>query len=78
MTLLGLTMDASQANSREYLRQVIDTELQSLERSIRALKYRRNVLAPISSLPTEVIEIIFSLLCVPGTPLLSTAILPLQ
>ncbi|KAF8257864.1 hypothetical protein EI94DRAFT_1816687 [Lactarius quietus] len=69
MTLLGLTMDASQANSREYLRQVIDTELQSLERSIRALKYRRNVLAPISSLPTEVIEIIFSLLYKKPDPL---------
>ncbi len=48
-------MDPSQANSREYQRQAIDAE-------IRALKLRRNALAPVSSLPTEVIAAIFSFL----------------
>src|ERR1700761_8616112 len=60
-------MDPSQANSWECLRQAIDTEIKSLEGSIRALRHRRNALAPVSSLPTEVIEVIFSLLHVPST-----------
>ncbi|KAF8256844.1 hypothetical protein EI94DRAFT_1762422 [Lactarius quietus] len=54
-------MDPSRANPREYLRQAIDTEIESLEGSIRALRHRRNALAPVSSLPTEVISTIFSL-----------------
>jgi hypothetical protein len=59
-------MDPSQANPREYLRQAIDAEIKTLERSIRALKHRRNALAPVSSLPTEVILTIFTLLRTPG------------
>ncbi|KAI9455928.1 hypothetical protein BJY52DRAFT_1417305 [Lactarius psammicola] len=51
-------MDSSQENSREYQRQAIDAE-------IRALRHRRNALAPISSLSTEVITAIFSFLRVP-------------
>ncbi|KAI9453528.1 hypothetical protein BJY52DRAFT_834031 [Lactarius psammicola] len=58
-------MDPSKANPREHLRQAIDTEIKSLEESIRALKLRRNALTPISSLPTEVITAIFSLLRLP-------------
>ena len=57
----------SQANPWEYLQQTIDAEIISLEGSIRALKHRRNALAPVSSLPTEVMEAIFSLLRVPST-----------
>jgi hypothetical protein len=52
-------MDPSKPNSREYQRQAIDSEIKLLEESIRALKYRRNALAPVSSLPTEVIDAIF-------------------
>ena len=66
-------MHPNKANHREYLREAIDTEIQSLEESIResvlALRQRRkarNALAPISSLPTEVTNSIFSLLRVPG------------
>jgi hypothetical protein len=55
-------MDSSKENSREYQRQAIDAEIKSLEGSLRALKYRRNALAPISSLPIEVIADIFSIL----------------
>ena len=62
----------SQANPREYLQQTIDVEIKSLEGIIRTLKHRRNALAPISSLPTEVIEVIFSFLHVPGTSSPST------
>src|SRR6266702_4088089 len=60
-------MDPSQPNSREYQRQAIDAEIRSLEESIRALRHRRNALAPFSSLPTEVIAAIFSFLRLPGT-----------
>ena len=49
------------AKSREFQLQVIDAEIKSLEESTRALKRRRNKLAPISSLPTEVIATIFTL-----------------
>ena len=52
---------------REYLRKAIDDEIKSLEGSIRALRHQRNALAPISSLPTEVILTIFSLMHAPGT-----------
>src|SRR6266702_2227658 len=60
-------MDPSKANPREHLRQAIDTEIESSDESIRALRHRHNALAPISSLPTEVITAIFSLLHLPGT-----------
>jgi hypothetical protein len=60
-------MDPSQATPRETLRKAIDSKIESLEGSIRALRRRRNELAPISSLPTEIIEAIFSLLHIPGT-----------
>jgi hypothetical protein len=49
-------------NSREHQRQAIDAQIISLEDSIQALKYRRNALAPVSSLPPEIIAIIFSFL----------------
>ncbi|KAH9065113.1 hypothetical protein EDB83DRAFT_2599555 [Lactarius deliciosus] len=42
--------------------QAIDAEIRPLEGYIRALKLRRNTFAPISSLPNEVIAIIFSFL----------------
>ena len=60
-------MDVSHTNTREYLRQAIDAEIKSLERSIRVLRLRRNALAPISSLPTEVMLTIFSLMHAPRT-----------
>ncbi|KAH9161212.1 hypothetical protein EDB89DRAFT_755206 [Lactarius sanguifluus] len=66
-------MDLCKANpkanppSREHQRQVIDAEIKSLEESIRVLRVRRNTLAPVSSLPTEVTAAIFSFLCLPGT-----------
>ncbi|KAH8992363.1 hypothetical protein EDB92DRAFT_561290 [Lactarius akahatsu] len=50
------------ANSREYQRQAIDAQIESLEESIRTLRLRRNTLAPVLSLPTEVIDTIFSFL----------------
>jgi hypothetical protein len=48
--------------SWKHQQQAIDVEINSLEESLRALRYRRNALAPISSLPTEVIAAIFYLL----------------
>ncbi|KAH9170563.1 hypothetical protein EDB89DRAFT_1274107 [Lactarius sanguifluus] len=50
------------ANSREYQRQAIDAQIESLEESLRTLRLRRNTLAPVSSLPAEVIDNIFSFL----------------
>ncbi|KAH9161217.1 hypothetical protein EDB89DRAFT_1276081 [Lactarius sanguifluus] len=61
-------MDSSQADPREYQRQVIDVEIKSLEESIRALRHRHNALAPVSSLPSKVIATIFSFLRLPGEP----------
>ena len=61
-------MDTCQENSRKYLQQAIDAEIKSLEASIQSLKYRRNALAPISSLPTEVISTIFFILRAPVAP----------
>jgi hypothetical protein len=52
--------------SSEHLRQSIDDELKSLEKSAQALKVRRNILAPISRLPPETIAIIFTFLSLPG------------
>ena len=66
-------MDPCKANSSlwEYQQRAIDAEIKSLEESIRALvralKHRRNALAPISSLPTEVIAVIFSYLPLPSS-----------
>ncbi|KAH9046757.1 hypothetical protein EDB84DRAFT_1625223 [Lactarius hengduanensis] len=57
----SLTMDP------DHLRQAIDAEIKSLEASLQALRYRRNALAPISSLPTEVITTIFTYLHIPVT-----------
>ena len=54
-------MDSRKVNSREYQRQAIDAEIKSLEESIRTLRHRRNAIAPISSLPTEVIALILSI-----------------
>jgi hypothetical protein len=64
-------MNPSQANTREYLRQTIDDEIQSFEESIRALRRRRNALAPISSLPPEVFATIFSFVRLPDCIILS-------
>ena len=61
-------MDTCQTNSWEYLQQAIDAEIKSLEESILSLKHRRNALAPISSLPTEVFGTILSILRVPVAP----------
>jgi hypothetical protein len=61
-------MDTCHANSREDLQHAIDAEIKSLEESIRSLKSRRNALTPISSLPTEIISNIFSILRVPVAP----------
>jgi hypothetical protein len=49
-------------NSREHQLQTIDAQIKFLEDSIRALRHQRNALAPVSSLPTEIITIIFSFL----------------
>ena len=58
-------MDPSE-DSWEYQQQAIDAEIKSLKvslrASIRALRSRRNSLAPISSLPTEITTLIFSFL----------------
>jgi hypothetical protein len=58
-------MDPSQANFREYQKLAIEAAIRSSEASIRELRRRRNTLAPISSLPTEVITTIFFLLRIP-------------
>src|SRR6201996_2059765 len=60
------------SSSWEYQQEAIDAEIKSLKESIRALKRRRDALAPISSLPTEVFAFIFSYLRLPSTsPFLS-------
>jgi hypothetical protein len=53
-------MDPIQTDPREYQRQAIEAKINSFEESIRVLRSHRNTLAPISSLPTEVINGIFS------------------
>ncbi|KAN0102366.1 hypothetical protein V8E52_005581 [Russula decolorans] len=55
-------MDANSAQSRGHLRQTIIDEIKSLEESTRALKSRRNALAPISRLPPETLATIFAFL----------------
>jgi hypothetical protein len=52
----------TEANFREHQLQTIDDEIKSLEESIRALRFRRNALAPVSSLPSEILTVIFTLL----------------
>jgi hypothetical protein len=65
-------MSPSQANSQErfweslQLQQAIDSEIKSLEESIRELRLRRNALSPVSYLPPEVFAAIFSFLCLPA------------
>ena len=56
----------SQTNSRKHLQQVIDAEIKSLQESLLALSLRRNALSPISSLPPEIFEAIFTFLCLPA------------
>ena len=58
-------MDSGTEDSPERLRRAIDDELESLEKTTRTLKLRRNALAPISRLPPETIGIIFSFLSLP-------------
>ena len=55
-------MGTSSAESVDCLRQKIDDEINSLQASIVALKFRRNALAPISRLSPETLAEIFSLL----------------
>jgi hypothetical protein len=58
-------MDSSREDSAGHLRRAIDDDLESLEKTSRTLKLRRNALAPISRLPPETIAIIFSFLSLP-------------
>ena len=58
-------MASSIDDSPECLRQAIDDELESLDKTARSLKLRRNALAPISRLPPETIAIVFSFLSLP-------------
>ena len=55
-------MDASLAESRDRLRQALDDEIKSWQESTRALRSRRNTLAPISRLSSETLAAIFSYL----------------
>jgi hypothetical protein len=55
-------MNMISAQSRDHLRQTIIDEIKSLKASIRALKSRRNTLAPISCLPLETLATIFAFL----------------
>ena len=57
-------MDAS---CRKRFQLAIDVEIKALEKSIQALKSRRNAYSAISSLPPEVFAAIFSILCLPST-----------
>jgi hypothetical protein len=58
-------MDSRIEGSPERIRRAIDDELESLEKTTRTLKLRRNALAPISRLPPEIIATIFSFLSLP-------------
>lgn len=55
-------MDTISTQPRDHLRQTVIDEIKSLEESTRALKSRRNALAPISRLPSETLATIFTLL----------------
>ena len=60
-------MHTSLAKSRDHILQAIDDEIVSLEESTRALRSRRNALAPISRLLPKTLVAIFSLLFPPAT-----------
>ena len=65
MTTVNIVVDRSLQSlswtqSRDRLRQSIVDEIGSLQASIRALKSRRNELAPVSHLPFELLAAIFS------------------
>ena len=71
-------MAPGKTNPLEYLRQTLDDKIKLLEdstqkfiresiRSLTTLRYRRNALAPVWALPTEVITAIFSFLNFPGS-----------
>jgi hypothetical protein len=62
---MNLAMDSGPSSSWQYQQRAIDTEIKSLEVSLRALRQRRNTLSPISSLPAEVIAGIFLLARLP-------------
>jgi hypothetical protein len=55
-------MDVISATPRGHLPQTVIDEIKSLEESTRALRSRRNALAPISRLPPEILATIFTLL----------------
>ena len=55
-------MNTISVESRDHLRQTIIDEIKSSEESIRALRSRRNELAPISRLPPETLATIFTFL----------------
>jgi hypothetical protein len=57
-------MDPTSPESCDRLRQEIIDEINSLEASARALKFRHNELAPISRLPCEILAATFSFLSV--------------
>jgi F-box-like len=63
-------MDPDLAESHSRLLRSLDNDIESLEVSIRALKSRRNSLAPISRLPPETMATIFSFVSSPGIPIL--------
>ena len=58
-------MDTSLTESRDRIRQAIDDEINSWQESTRALRSRRNALAPISRLSPETLASIFFLLSFP-------------
>ena len=70
---MNLAMDPTREISPEEQRRLIDAKIKLLEQSILELKCRRNALAPVSSLPTEIFTIIFSYL---GLPSSSSAVRP--
>ena len=62
-----LFMGTSLAESRDNLLQAIDDEIIISEESTRALRSRRNALAPVSRLPPETLAAIFFFLSPPAT-----------
>lgn len=57
----GTPKAISAFSSCESAREDIDAQIQQLEKSIRSLRYRRNMLAPINTLPPELLTEIFML-----------------
>ena len=74
---MNLAMDPTREISPEEQRRLIDAKIKLLEQSILELKCRRNTLAPVSSLPTEIITTIFSYLRLATTSSSSPAVLSL-